>query len=112
MAVTQVAPTPSFVWPSRQRVASALLVIATLIAISVYAPSFFRYHNIINVLLQASLLGLLAIGMTIVMIDGLKVGFSLDTKESSLETAWVDFLKSEGEKQGKAAGFDIQWTIN
>jgi ribose transport system substrate-binding protein len=42
----------------------------------------------------------------------LKVGFSLDTKESSLETAWEDFLKSEGEKQGKAAGFDIQWTIN
>jgi ABC-type sugar transport system substrate-binding protein len=42
----------------------------------------------------------------------LKVGFSLDTKESSLETAWVDFLKSEGEKQGKAAGFDVQWTIN
>jgi ribose/xylose/arabinose/galactoside ABC-type transport system permease subunit len=70
MAVTQVAPTPSFVWPSRQRVASAVLVIATLIAIGVYAPNFFRYHNIINVLLQASLLGLLAIGMTIVMIDG------------------------------------------
>ena len=42
----------------------------------------------------------------------LKVGFSLDTKESSLETAWQDFLKSEGEKQGKAAGFDFQWTIN
>ena len=42
----------------------------------------------------------------------LKVGFSLDTKESSLETAWQDFLKSEGEKQGKAAGFDIEWTIN
>jgi hypothetical protein len=112
MAVTQIALTPSFVWPSRQRVVSAILTIATLIAIGVYAPSFFRYHNIINVLLQASLLGLLAIGMTIVMIDGLKVGFSLDTKESSLETAWVDFLKSEGEKQGKAAGFDIQWTIN
>ena len=70
MAVTQIAPTPTFVCPSRQRVASAVLVIATLIAISVYAPSFFRYHNIINVLLQASLLGLLAIGMTIVMIDG------------------------------------------
>ena len=38
----------------------------------------------------------------------LKVGFSLDTKESSLETAWEDFLKSEGEKQGKAAGLDIR----
>jgi ribose transport system substrate-binding protein len=42
----------------------------------------------------------------------LRVGFSLDTKESSLETAWVDFLKSEGESQGKAAGFKIEWIIN
>ena len=42
----------------------------------------------------------------------LKVGFSLDTKESSLETAWVDYLKSEGERQGKAAGFNFEWTIN
>ena len=42
----------------------------------------------------------------------LTVGFSLDTKESSLETAWVDFLKSEGESQGKAAGLKIEWIIN
>ena len=42
----------------------------------------------------------------------LTVGFSLDTKESSLETAWVDFLKSEGESQGKAAGLKIEWVIN
>jgi ribose transport system substrate-binding protein len=41
-----------------------------------------------------------------------KVGFSLDTKESSLETAWEQFLKSEGEVQGKAAGLEFQWTIN
>ena len=42
----------------------------------------------------------------------LTVGFSLDTKESSLETAWVDFLKSEGESQGKAAGLKFEWIIN
>ena len=44
--------------------------------------------------------------------DPLKVGFSLDTKESSLETAWETFLKSEGEAQGKAAGYEFEWTIN
>jgi ribose/xylose/arabinose/galactoside ABC-type transport system permease subunit len=70
MAMTQIAPTPLFAWPSRQRVISAVLMIAALVAIGVYAPNFFRYHNIINVLLQASLLGLLAIGMTVVMIVG------------------------------------------
>jgi len=70
MSVTRTAPTLAFVWPSRQRVVSVLLMIATLIAIGVYAPNFFRYHNIVNVLLQASLLGLLAIGMTVVMIVG------------------------------------------
>ena len=41
-----------------------------------------------------------------------KVGFSLDAKESSLETAWEQFLKSEGEAQGKAAGLEFEWTIN
>src|SRR5258707_3458637 len=41
-----------------------------------------------------------------------KVGFWLHTKESSLETAWEQFLKSEGEVQGKAAGLEFQWTVN
>lgn len=44
--------------------------------------------------------------------EPLKVGFSLDTKESSLQTAWEKFLRSEGEKQGKEAGYEIEWTIN
>ncbi|MFM0740171.1 sugar ABC transporter substrate-binding protein [Paraburkholderia xenovorans] len=42
----------------------------------------------------------------------LKVGFSLDTKESSLETAWMSFLKSEGEKQGQKAGYKLEWVTN
>jgi len=44
--------------------------------------------------------------------EPLNVGFSLDTKESSLQTAWVSFLESEGKTQGEAAGYDIKWTIN
>ena len=44
--------------------------------------------------------------------EPLKVGFSLDTKESSLQTAWETFLRSEGEAQGKAAGYEVEWTIN
>jgi ribose/xylose/arabinose/galactoside ABC-type transport system permease subunit len=71
MTAMQMAPTLlTRAWPSRQRIVSIALMAATLIGLAVYAPSFFRYHNIINVLLQASLLGLLAIGMAIVMIVG------------------------------------------
>lgn len=44
--------------------------------------------------------------------EPLKVGFSLDTKESTLQTAWEAFLRSEGEAQGKAAGYEIEWVIN
>jgi ribose/xylose/arabinose/galactoside ABC-type transport system permease subunit len=57
-------------WPSRQVVVSAIVLAAILIALGVHAPNFFRYGNVVNVLLQASLLGLLAIGMAVVMIVG------------------------------------------
>jgi ribose transport system substrate-binding protein len=51
-------------------------------------------------------------GMASANAEPLKVGFSLDTKESTLQTAWETFLKSEGEAQGKAAGYEFEWTIN
>ena len=35
MAMTQIAPTPLLIWPSRQRVVSAVLMLATLVAIGV-----------------------------------------------------------------------------
>ena len=58
----------------------------------------------------ALILGLVTAGSAVA--EPLKVGFSLDTKESSLQTAWEAFLKSEGEAQGKAAGYEFEWTIN
>ena len=48
--------------------AGLLLVILTLLAL--LAPSFFRRNNLINVLVQTSSLGLMAIGMAPVMIAG------------------------------------------
>ena len=62
-------------------------------------------------ILGAALLAGLA-GFTPALAEPLKVGFSLDTKESSLQTAWEAFLRSEGETQGKAAGYEVEWTIN
>lgn len=61
----------------------------------------------------AGALGLIVVaGVSAESMKPLKVGFSLDTKESSLETAWIHFLKSEGEKQGEKAGYKFEWTIN
>lgn len=63
-------------------------------------------------ILSAAVFVGLAAGLASANAEPLKVGFSLDTKESSLQTAWETFLKSEGELQGKAAGYEFQWTIN
>jgi len=43
--------------------------------------------------------------------ESTQVGFSLDSKESSLQLAWVTFLRSESESQGAAAGLEIKWDI-
>ena len=40
------------------------------------------------------------------------VGMSWNQKESSLETAWEDYFRSEGISQGKAAGVNITWIFN
>jgi ribose/xylose/arabinose/galactoside ABC-type transport system permease subunit len=56
--------------PSRQMIVSILILAAMLLLLGLYAPNFFRYNNILNVFLQASLLGMLAIGMAVVMIVG------------------------------------------
>lgn len=47
-----------------------LILMAVLIALALFVPNFFNSRNLINVFVQASTLGLMAIGMTIVMIGG------------------------------------------
>src|SRR5258708_17273059 len=48
----------------------SVLLVGMLVLIDIYAPRFFRYQNLVNILLQVSLLGLMTIGMTVVMIAG------------------------------------------
>ncbi len=52
------------------RLIPIILLIAVLAVLAASVPNFFTSRNIINVLVQASTLGLMAIGMTFVMISG------------------------------------------
>jgi ribose transport system permease protein len=47
-----------------------IVVVATLVLLAVLVPSFFTERNLVNVLVQASSLGLMAIGMSLVMVGG------------------------------------------
>ena len=49
---------------------TATLFVVILALLALFAPSFFRRNNLINVLVQTSSLGLMAIGMAPVMIAG------------------------------------------
>ena len=51
-------------------VVTAALLVAILVVLLVLAPSFFRPNNLVNVLVQTSSLGLMAVGMAPVMIAG------------------------------------------
>ena len=51
-------------------VVTAMLFLVLLVLLALFAPSFFRNNNLINVLVQTSSLGLMAIGMAPVMIAG------------------------------------------
>src|SRR6185295_4444687 len=47
-----------------------VLVVVVLSVLWIFAPSFFRFNNLVNILVQASTLAVLATGMSIVMIGG------------------------------------------
>lgn len=46
------------------------ILVVVLLLLAAYVPSFFTTRNIVNIFVQASALGLMAIGMTVVMIGG------------------------------------------
>ena len=61
-----------------------LLVVAVLGLLSVFAPNFFKLNNLINILVQASILAVLATGMGVVMIGG---GIDLSMPFAALRSA-------------------------
>jgi ribose/xylose/arabinose/galactoside ABC-type transport system permease subunit len=52
------------------RLVPVVLVVALLALMWVEAPNFFRVRNLTNILVQSSMLGVMAIGMTVVMVGG------------------------------------------
>lgn len=94
--MTSLIATPAFPRPSRQVVVSMVILIAVAIALGLNVPNFFRYNNIVNVLLQAALLGLPAIGMTVVMIVG-GIDLSLPANMAMSAVAGALYMKTGGD---------------
>ncbi|MFM0740174.1 ABC transporter permease [Paraburkholderia xenovorans] len=91
-----VTATPALPRPSRQLVVSMVILLAVSIALGLNVPNFFRYNNIINVLLQAALLGLPAIGMTVVMIVG-GIDLSLPANMAMSAVVGALYMKTGGD---------------
>ena len=71
-----------------------LLVILIAVTVAILAPEFFQSRNLVNVSRQASIIGVVAVGMTIVILTGgidLSVGSTL-----ALSTVTVAVLVNEG----------------
>ena len=47
-----------------------------------------------------------------ILASDLTIGFSWNSVTQPLERAWEDYMKSEAEVQGKAAGVNIKWVFN
>jgi ribose/xylose/arabinose/galactoside ABC-type transport system permease subunit len=82
--------------PSRQLIVSLAIIAAILIGLWIHAPNFYRYNNIINVLLQASLLGMLAIGMAVIMIVG-GIDLSLPANMAMSAVLGALYMKATGD---------------
>jgi ribose transport system permease protein len=87
---------PRRTWPSWQVIVSVVGLAAASVALGVMAPNFFRYSNIINVLLQASLLGILAMGMAVVMIVG-GIDLSLPANMAMSAVLGALYMKATGD---------------
>ena len=70
--MTAVAsPVPLSLGRYRARtVVVALIVVLVLGLLWVVAPNFFKINNLINILVQAATLAVMAVGMSVVMIGG------------------------------------------
>ena len=72
-----------------------VLLAGLLVLIDIYAPRFFRYQNLVNILLQVSLLGLMSMGMTVVMIAG-GIDLSLPANMAIGAVLGAMYMKSGG----------------
>jgi ABC-type sugar transport system substrate-binding protein len=64
-------------------------------------------RNVMKKLMACAVGALLVAMPALAHAKDVTVGMSWNQKESSLETAWEDYFKSEAIEQGKAAGVNI-----
>lgn len=81
---------------SRQVIVSAVIFAALLLILWIEAPNFFRYNNIVNVLLQSSLLGMMAVGMAVIMIVG-GIDLSLPANMAMSAVVGAFYMKATGD---------------
>lgn len=81
---------------SRQVIVSAVILAALLLILWIEAPNFFRYNNIVNVLLQSSLLGMMAVGMAVIMIVG-GIDLSLPANMAMSAVVGAFYMKATGD---------------
>lgn len=81
---------------SRQVIVSAIILAALLLILWIEAPNFFRYNNIVNVLLQSSLLGMMAVGMAVIMIVG-GIDLSLPANMAMSAVVGAFYMKATGD---------------
>ena len=94
---TEVSATlPPARLPSRQVLLTLAFLAAILIAVWLIAPNFYRYNNLVNVSLQTSLLGLLALGMGVVMIVG-GIDLSLPANMALSAIVGASYMKLTGD---------------
>jgi ribose/xylose/arabinose/galactoside ABC-type transport system permease subunit len=87
-------------WRSWLRpVVTAVLVCCALAILWIYAPSFFRINNLVNILVQASALTVLATGMAVVMIGG-GIDLSLPFNAALSAVFGAMYMRATGEVEG------------
>jgi ribose/xylose/arabinose/galactoside ABC-type transport system permease subunit len=69
IAASHAASARSLGWVVRPAVVAALSALV-LVILGLYAPTFFKLNNLVNILVQASTLAVMAVGMATVMIGG------------------------------------------
>jgi ribose transport system substrate-binding protein len=55
---------------------------------------------------------LLLLAVSPALAKDVRIGLSWDARESALNQAWEDFMKSEAAAQGPAADLNVEWVVN
>jgi len=80
-------------------VVTIALVVVVLGVLWVFAPSFFKLNNLVNILVQASTLAVLAIGMSVVMIGG-GIDLSLPFNAALSAVLGAMYMRATGDAMG------------